>query len=165
MMPSADPGNRLLLCTGMMGCSAHHNDSKPRASAVRAMKPGSTLYAGSGMDTPIFIVWLPPCSWIDEAASGSARRPDQDLAAFEHVLARAEGQHVVPAIATPLEAPEHLGEIDGALAGLQVLLVIAAVVGQPDLAAARDAEGIEEAPDTLRDQVRMVDGEGPPECG
>ena len=32
------------------------------------------------------------------------------------------------AIATPLEPPEHLGEIDGALAGLQVLLVIAAVL-------------------------------------
>jgi hypothetical protein len=71
----------------------------------------------------------------------------------------------VPAIATPLEAAEHLGEIDRALAGLQVLLVVAAVVGQPDLAAACDAEGIEEAPDALRDQVRVVDGEGPPERG
>ena len=71
----------------------------------------------------------------------------------------------MPPIATPLEAPEHLGEIDGALAGLQVLLVVAAVVGQPHLAAAREADGIEEAPDALRDQVRMVDGEGPPERG
>src|ERR1700675_4740348 len=165
MTPSADPGNRLLLCTGMMGCSEHHNDSKPRASAVRAMKPGSTLYAGSGMDTPIFIVWFPPCSWIDEEASGGAGRPDQDLAALEHVLARAEGQHIVTAIATLLEAPEHLGEIDGALTGLQVLLVVAAVVGHPHFAAARETDGIEKAPDALRDQVRMVDGEGPPERG
>src|SRR5678816_1074766 len=166
MTPSADPGNLLLLCTGMMGCSAHHNDSKPRASAVRAMKPGSTLYAGSGMDTPIFIVWfLIHVRGLSKKASGGAGHPDQDLAALEHILARAEGQHVVAAITTPLEALEHLGEIDGALAGLQVLLVVTAVVGQPHLAAALEADGIEKAANALRDQVRVVDGEGPPERG
>ena len=38
-----EPGKRLVVCTGMIGCSAHQNDSKPSASAVRAMKATSTL--------------------------------------------------------------------------------------------------------------------------
>ena len=42
-MPSGEPGKRLVVCTGMMGCSAHQRDSKPSSSATRAMKPGSTL--------------------------------------------------------------------------------------------------------------------------
>src|SRR5580765_2349020 len=104
MTPSAEPGNRLRLCTGMMGCSAHHSDSKPRASAVRAMKPGSTLYAGSGMATPMFIVSSLPSWWVEEAPSRGAGRLDQNLTALEHVLAGAEGQHVVPAIAPSLDA-------------------------------------------------------------
>src|SRR5713226_4548997 len=37
MTPSSDPGKRLCDCTGMNGCSAHQNDSKPSSSAFRAM--------------------------------------------------------------------------------------------------------------------------------
>src|SRR5206468_1318469 len=55
MMPSAEPGKRLAECTGMNGCSAHQNDSKPSASTFRAMKPTSTKYAGSGTEIPTFI--------------------------------------------------------------------------------------------------------------
>src|SRR6266545_2019102 len=54
-MPSGEPGNRLVVFTGMIGCSAHQRDSKPSSSAVRAMKPTSTRYAGSGTDTPTFM--------------------------------------------------------------------------------------------------------------
>src|SRR6266516_1016366 len=39
----------------MKGCSAHQNDSKPSSSAFFAIRPGSTRYAGSGIDTPTFI--------------------------------------------------------------------------------------------------------------
>ena len=42
MTPSAVPGKRLVVWTGMNGCSAHQNDSKPSASAVRAMGATST---------------------------------------------------------------------------------------------------------------------------
>src|SRR4029453_19139071 len=55
MTPSAEPGKRLVVCTGMKGCSAHQNDSKPSSSAFWAMKATSTLYAGSGTDTPMFM--------------------------------------------------------------------------------------------------------------
>ena len=37
MTPSAEPGKRLAECTGMNGCSAHQNDSKPSASTFLAM--------------------------------------------------------------------------------------------------------------------------------
>src|SRR5438132_5000010 len=53
--PSAELGKRLAVFTGMNGCSAHQNDSKPRCSAVRAMNAGSTRYAGSGIETPMFM--------------------------------------------------------------------------------------------------------------
>jgi hypothetical protein len=43
MTPSSEPGKRLVVCTGMNGCSAHQNDSKPSCSAVRAMNATSTL--------------------------------------------------------------------------------------------------------------------------
>jgi hypothetical protein len=46
-----------------------------------------------------------------------------------------------------------------------MLLVVPAVVSHPHLAAASDADGIEEAADALRDQMRMIDSEGPPERG
>jgi hypothetical protein len=42
MTPSAEPGKRLAEFTGMNGCSAHQNDSKPSSSAFFAMKPTST---------------------------------------------------------------------------------------------------------------------------
>src|SRR5262249_4795414 len=69
MTPSAEPGNLLVVRTGMIGCSAHHSDSKPRASAVRAMKPTSTLYAGRGTDTPTFIA----CSYGGLRCGDAAR--------------------------------------------------------------------------------------------
>src|SRR5689334_15023859 len=43
----------------MKGCSAQKKDSKPSSSALFAMAPGSTQYAGSGIDTPTFIS-VPP---------------------------------------------------------------------------------------------------------
>src|SRR6267378_1415408 len=55
MTPSAEPGKRLVELTGMNGCSAHQNDSKPSSSAFLAMKPTSTWYAGSGTEMPIFM--------------------------------------------------------------------------------------------------------------
>src|SRR4029450_10065848 len=54
MTPPGEPGKRLVVFTGMNGCSAHQNDSKPSSSAFWAMKATSTLYAGSGTDTPTF---------------------------------------------------------------------------------------------------------------
>src|SRR5438874_4697736 len=53
--PSAELGKRLAVFTGMNGCSAHQNDSKPSDSAVRAMNAGLTRYAGNGIETPMFI--------------------------------------------------------------------------------------------------------------
>src|SRR5438445_13801563 len=55
MTPSGEPGKRLAEFTGMKGCSAHQNDSKPSSSAFRAMKPTSTGYAGSGTEMPMFM--------------------------------------------------------------------------------------------------------------
>src|SRR5207302_9241955 len=55
MTPSGEPGKRLAEFTGMNGCSAHQNDSKPSSSAFRAMKPTSTWYAGSGTELPMFM--------------------------------------------------------------------------------------------------------------
>src|SRR5207302_7174585 len=55
MTPSGEPGKRLAEFTGMNGCSAHQNDSKPSSSAFRAMKPTSTWYAGSGTEMPMFM--------------------------------------------------------------------------------------------------------------
>src|SRR5881409_2232365 len=43
----------------MNGCSAQKNDSKPSSSAFLAMRPGSTRYAGSGMETPTFMSLSP----------------------------------------------------------------------------------------------------------
>src|SRR6266478_2507268 len=59
MTPSAEPGKRLAELTGMNGCSAHQNDSKPSSSAFLAMKPTSTWYAGSGTEMPMFMIAVP----------------------------------------------------------------------------------------------------------
>src|SRR6266542_354889 len=80
MTPSADPGKRLAECTGMNGCSAHQNDSKPSSSAFVAMKPTSTRYAGSGTEMPTFIRGLPlPTGRVDclGASAGASPRITQ----------------------------------------------------------------------------------------
>jgi hypothetical protein len=46
-------GNGLALSTGTAGCSAYQTESKPSRSAFRAMKAGSMVYAGNGMESPI----------------------------------------------------------------------------------------------------------------
>src|SRR5947199_9616579 len=52
----------------MNGCSAQKNDSKPSSSAFLAMRPGSTRYAGSGMETPTFMSLSPHvASDLDDA--------------------------------------------------------------------------------------------------
>src|SRR3989449_128803 len=52
----------------MNGCSAQKNDSKPSSTAFLAMRPGSTRYAGSGMETPTFMSLSPHvASDLDDA--------------------------------------------------------------------------------------------------
>ena len=59
---------RLVVFTGMNGCSAQKNDSKPSSSAFLAMAPGSTQYAGSGTETPTFMSFpLHVASEVDDA--------------------------------------------------------------------------------------------------
>ena len=48
-------GNWLALWTGSTGCSAYQIDSNPRSSAFLAINAGSIVYAGSGIDVPMFI--------------------------------------------------------------------------------------------------------------
>src|SRR5437667_444348 len=87
----------------MNGCSAQKNDSKPSSSAFLAMRPGSTRYAGSGMETPTFMSLSPHvASDLDDALellpllvlgqrvavvrAGEAVRGQQAAALERHVL-------------------------------------------------------------------------------
>src|SRR5438309_11017844 len=70
MTPSGEPGKRLAEFTGMKGCSAHQNDSKPSSSAFRALKPTATWDAGSGTETPMFMIAGLPRASTQRLAGG-----------------------------------------------------------------------------------------------
>src|SRR5262245_35803697 len=99
--PSAEPGKRLALCTGMNGCSAHQNDSKPSSSTFRAMNPTSTRYAGRGMEIPTFMVSAPWSPLAREPGGGQRVRLPLDLVVdlrgrVERALQHAPARHPVP---------------------------------------------------------------------
>src|SRR5581483_8506118 len=98
--------------------------------------------------------------------SGSTSRPDPDqlLAPVEHVGERAERAHVVPGEALALDAGEHVGEIEVAVARAQVLLVpVAEAVGEADLGDPAHVERFDEAGHALRHEMGVVDRERQPE--
>src|SRR6266508_4690209 len=80
------------------------------------------------------------------SAAGGAH---QGLAPRRHVVERAEGHHVVAAVASALDTREHPAEVDRALAGAEVLLVSPVAVGHAHLAATAEIHGVEEAVDAL----------------
>ena len=98
----------------------------------------------------------PACVWLT-GVSGK-QLPGRQL-----VLQIAKGHSVKAAIAGRFQPLEYRLKVDVALAGVQVDFLIAVVVGQPHLADARNAKGIEKAVNALRYQVGMVDGESPAE--
>src|SRR5258707_4941120 len=93
--PSAVQGKRLVVGTGMNGCSAHQNDSKPSASAVRAMAPTSTRYAGSGTEMPTFM----GASWggrsVEDDAAVDVERLAGDVPRGRRGEEDREGGHVL----------------------------------------------------------------------
>src|SRR3984893_2894254 len=72
MAPPVD-GNGLALSTGTAGCSAYQIESKPRRSAFRAMKAGSMVYAGNGMDSPMSMSVAFGCCGRPKPTPGKAR--------------------------------------------------------------------------------------------
>ena len=92
-----------------------------------------------------------------------ARRPrladelGQDFAAFEHIVERPEHVHVVADKAELIETAEQRGEIEIALAGLQMhFLAVTEAIGETDLVAAADIHAGQEAVDAFRHEMRMV---------
>src|SRR5712671_7056028 len=122
-----------------------------RSPSWKASPSASTSSRGSNYSIP---------ELLDTGLPGDA---DERIAAFEHVVERAERVHVVAAKARAFDPSEHVGEIDVALAGRQVHLVpVAEAVGEAHLLDPAHIERVDKSGDALRHQMRMVGGERQP---
>src|SRR5258707_99236 len=118
-----------------------------RSPSWKASPSASTSSRGSNYSIP---------ELLDTGLPGDA---DERIAAFEHVVERAERIHIVSAEAVAFDPSEHVAEIDVALAGRQVHLVpIAEAVGEAHLLDPADIERVDKSGDALRHQMRMVGG-------
>jgi hypothetical protein len=87
----------------------------------------------------------------------------EEIARHQLVRLTAESHHVMALISRRLQPREQRRKIDIALARIQVDFFVAQIISQAYLANAANAEGIDEAVDPLRNEVGVVDGEGPAE--
>src|SRR5262249_38177581 len=85
-------GNGLALSTGTAGCSAYQIGSKPSRSAFRAMKAGSMVESGNGVDSPISMsVAFQICGWLEPGSEGSRSMVDCRISAVKGAKAEMPG--------------------------------------------------------------------------
>src|SRR3954447_8969525 len=115
------------------------------AHAAEAMPP---------IGKPITAACACPLSYIDSRRCGEAQ---QSLASGQHVVERAERVHVVAAEPGPFDPPEHIGEVEIAVAGSEMNLVpVAVAIGETDFVNPRPIERIDEPDNALGYEMRVV---------